>query len=292
MSVVATGDLACEYCGTKVTFSDAELLEYKDFRQRMLTFLKSMSQEINQEDSVSANRLWGAADTVEFETVDDSPINISYIYSYDCEDATVYVSRQAILYHFKNGNKLNAIRMEKALGLLKYPAADMKGLDRGFPKLTGRFELKNGETLLAFERRPNVFPVALFGPLDPVHAAWVVSRLENICCVLEYSQVCHGGISMDSVWIDATSHEVVLMGPWWNVSAMDAFHSGRTDLIALRKTAERIMGLKKDTAPAEFLKFIAESPKANAYDDFGRWDEVIEKGFGGHKFSKMDSIQY
>ena len=36
-----------------------------------------------------------------------------------------------------------------------------------------------------------------------------------------------------------------------------------------------------------FIKFISEKPASDAYLDFEKWDAVIEKGFGGHKFIKF-----
>ena len=39
MVIRASGDLVCDYCGSKSHFSDAQLREYREFRKNMLEYL-------------------------------------------------------------------------------------------------------------------------------------------------------------------------------------------------------------------------------------------------------------
>ena len=177
--------------------------------------------------------------------------------------------------------------MLEGIGLLKFPPADVKDLKSCFPRLLGRYALEDGGVLLAFERPDNIFPLAMFGSLTADHAAWVVSRMENICCVLEYSGLIHGGISEHSLFINPFTHHAVLFGHWSSARKKGASKEN-PDLKAIRKTAERMLGTHSGEAPAAFIQFIRSSPAADAYSDFGLWDEVIEKGFGGRRFAKMN----
>ena len=64
--------------------------------------------------------------------------------------------------------------------------------------------------------------------------------------------------------------------------------SSKNDLIYLRKTASRILGIHRNTAPKELIDFLEGKPAEDAFKDFEKWDRVIETGFGGRRFAKMD----
>ena len=104
--------------------------------------------------------------------------------------------------------------------------------------------------------------------------------------MLAYSDIAHNGIDPESVFINARTHEAFLLGGWWN-SAVSTGGSVQ-DLLDLRKTAKRITGTGYDSSPEEFRKFITSPPAGNAFDDFTQWDRVIETGFHGRKFKKLD----
>nr|MCR4683192.1 hypothetical protein [Clostridiales bacterium] len=59
---------------------------------------------------------------------------------------------------------------------------------------------------------------------------------------------------------------------------------GGGDLISRRKTARALAGNTRE--PAELYRFLNSEPASDAFLDFEKWDTVIEKGFGGHKFEK------
>ena len=180
--------------------------------------------------------------------------------------------------------------MISGIQMLTIPPADVKGLHECFPRLNGRYDLKGGGVMLAFARTDNLFPLPMFGSLKPEHVAWIISRLENICCVLDYSNMIHGKIAEETVWINPFNHHAVLMGHWWSASKKGHGKelSGNPDLKGLRQTAVKILGIHKDEAPKEMIKFLEEKPASDAFDDFEKWDKVIENGFGGRRFAQMN----
>jgi len=160
-------------------------------------------------------------------------------------------------------------------------AAKPVGKPARFPKLKMEISLKDGREVLVFLRRPNFFPVEYFAPLESKHLAWVISRMENICCELKYSGIEHGCIDQTSIWINPVTHEGALFGDWRKVKPL----VGNRDLADVRRTAIRIV--KNSREPIELYEFLNSKPAKDAFDDFQAWDDVIEKGFGGHKFIKM-----
>ena len=55
----------------------------------------------------------------------------------------------------------------------------------------------------------------------------------------------------------------------------------------IRTTAKKLLGEGYNSIPPMFKDFISKAPKADAYEDFKYWDEVIEKGLGGRHFHKF-----
>lgn len=289
MSVDGSGNLYCDYCGTKSAFRDDELIQYKNFRLQVLNYLRGVHDK--KADGTSHEELlWANAETVSFATKDGNDITVRYLYSHEEEGVTTYLARNSILCVFPAQEIDRAAIWLSGLELLSFPPADVKNLQECFPKFLGRYDLEDGRVLLSFERPDNVFPLSMFGSLAPEHAAWITSRLENICCVLEYSQIQHGGIHADSVFINPFTHHAILFGDWETTRSRYNYslHDTRKNLRQLRELALHVMGMHVGEAPKEFLTFLKSEPADNAYQDFERWDRVIEEGFGGRRFAKMD----
>lgn len=285
MSIDRTGALYCEFCGSKLNFSDKQLEGYREFRKQMLTYLRNLH---DLHSSSEAEHLWSMADTEEFESESGTPITINYLFKATDGHADMYVTKANVLYVFPAKYASEATMMEAGLAKLKYPAADIKGLRKCFPIVTGKYYLKDGSVLVSTARDATVFPLSMYGALPPHHVAWIISRLENIACVLEFSNLVHGGISMDNVFINPVTHEAVLYGGWYAVSSKSALSPINRDLCDIRATAKKQLGCSASDAPKEMLAFLDEKPSGNAYDDFSVWDKVIEEGFGGHEFKKMN----
>ena len=286
MRVGISGGLLCPYCGSKIEFKDKDLAEYKNFRSKLLLYLKSVA-ESSEDAHVKAEELWSMAETESFEAEGGTDIKIKYLYKREYEEASMYIARNSVVYIFGEGKEAYAKLMLDNIGLLRYPEADLKDLPKNFPQLTASYDI-GGRKMLVFGKSEEQYPLAMFGNLNARDAAWIVSRMENICAVLRFSELYSGGIGIDSVLINPRTHEAMLMGPWWNAGKMIRVSDGADDLKAVRKTAGMIMGDRINEAPAAFVKFIESAPQGEAYDDFAYWDEVIDKGFGGRSFAKFD----
>ena len=283
MSVSVSGDLSCSYCGSKAVFTDKDLRDYKDFRYRLLAYLSAIS---DSPDTEQTDRIWRYSATEEYSLSDGRPLRINYLFKGMQNGVTVYTARRNVIFLFPEDDGRACEHFADTTGRLEFPPADIKGLANYFPVIAGSFRLKNGGMALSVIKDEELYPLSAFGSLPAEHAAWIVSRLENLCCVLAYSEIAHNGIDPESVFINARTHEAFLLGGWWN-SAVSTGGSVQ-DLLDLRKTAKRITGTGYDSSPEEFRKFITSPPAGNAFDDFTQWDRVIETGFHGRKFKKLD----
>lgn len=283
MVISPSGDLYCAYCGTKSNFSDAQLREYKEFRNHMLQYLAAVANK-----KLDANRelfLWGYAEKAYYKTSDGEDVVIEYLFKTDDDGITMYMAKDSVIYVFPGNRAKDADAMLSNIASVKYPSADMKGLSRLVPSLKARLELEGGAVLLAFIKEPNMYPLEAFGSLEYAHSAWILSRLENLCCVLEYSDLVHGGFDLGAVYINPYSHEAALYGGWWKTKRKTT--GDTTDLKDIRKLVLRVLGIKKDSSPKPFLEFLNSAPAEDAYKDFEAWDYTLENKLGGRHFAKF-----
>lgn len=279
----------CKCCDSEFILEEKDFGYYRDFRRSMSGFLSAKTDEHKEK----ADRLWLQADKKSFVCKDSRLIEIAYLYNYSVADADIYVARRNIIFHFKSDGaaKINAYRRNTSM--LDYPSADTRRLSDFFPKVSGSFELSDSTHILIISKTENEYPLRIFGKLDPKHVAWVISRMENLCCVLEYNSMTHYDISVDSLFIDPYTHQASLYGNWWRV---DTGHSRRPNLMGLRDTAAELLGYgdafamanAKDIHPA-LCSFISGEPRDNAYDDFALWDDVLIKAFGERRFITFDT---
>lgn len=283
LSIDSQGELYCPYCGSKVFLSDLDIEGYKKFRLNMLKLFASNS---DAKADAAEEGAWLNNERVSFESVDGNLINVDYTFTNEERGAKTYVTKDNVIIVFDSEHKHYLTRMKESLSRIDYPSAALKDLSKCFPRIKAEFQLKDGGVLVVNSKPGNAYPLYAFGNLGPKHVAWIVSRMENFCCVFEYNDMVHGGIDFNSVYINPRTHEAFLYGGWWNSHIKR--EGENTDLRDLRKVADKVLGRYRDESPQMFIDFLKSSPKFDAYEDFEYWDSVIEKGFGGHKFTRFD----
>lgn len=271
------GSLECPYCGSKSFMSDADFKGNEIFRQKMLQYIRAKIDE--KATDYNSDIFWEAAHSISFEMTNSMPLNIDYMVEFSYDKCKMYLARESAVYIFDNASESAAFK--KGLQRLSFPEADTK-LSRCFPELKMEIDLKDSRKVLVYTRRPGFYPASLFSPWQSEHLAWVISRMENICCTLEYSEIQYTALDSNAIFINPVTHEGALFGDWRKVSDIKS----NTDLAALRKTAIELA--ENSRKPRELYDFLNSKPAENAFEDFENWDKVIEKGFGGHKFVKMN----
>ncbi len=291
----------CQFCGARFLLSHEDTDYYVDFYARMNEFFSSSKSD--QERKQAAEVLWENAKTKEFLCADQTPVEVKYMYHYSDKDAEVYVARRNIIFHFKDrgGEKTELIR--RNVSLLDYPSADTRNLEDFFPKISGGFVLNDGTHICVISKNEDEYPLRLFGALHGRHVAWIVSRLENLCCVLQFSSLVHPQISPDTVYINPYTHQASLYGNWWNCGKPQTRSFSDRQLLSLhqnlwglRNTAASALGFadanhitNSDYIPKAFTDFLRSTPRVTAYDDFAYWDEMMIKAYGERKFVTMDT---
>lgn len=284
MTISHVGELMCPYCGTKNNFSDKELEGYKVFRHRMLEYLAAVAED--RAKATDYDYLWTNCETATFTTADGTDLSIRYIYTSTYDGVKMYVGKETVVFEYSSLQEELLDKSIENIRKVTFPSADMKDLNRCIPRGKGSYRLKDNRILWAVSKEEGLFPLPLFGNLEWADTAWIVSRLENIACLLEYNEMTHGGIDPETVFINPKTHEAALLGGWHKAGST-GFFDGRKDLKDIRTTARKLLGDGFGGAPEMFKEFLSKSPAADAYEDFKCWDEVIEKGLGGRHFHKF-----
>jgi len=282
MSVNASGDLYCPFCGSKSNFSDKQLENYKAFRLHMLSYLEALAKD--KADESATRKLWDYSESRIFKSSDGADITVMYLFRAEDDGVEMFMAKDSVIYVFTATISYKAKRFLDAVGRIAYPAADVRNLSRYIPSLKARIDLEDNGVLLAFNKTENMYPLGAFDSFEYEHAAWLLSRLENLACLFEYNDLVHNGMKFESVFVNPLTHEAALYGGWWNAEYGKYTNS---DLFDIRKVILKNLGRYKETAPKAFTEFLELAPKGDAYDDFAAWDKVIEESLGGHKFKKF-----
>ncbi|NLG05895.1 MAG: hypothetical protein GX567_19030 [Clostridia bacterium] len=294
-AVVAT----CHYCGSSYVLNHEDTDYYMDFYNQMCDFLSGDEDERNRK--LKSDRLWENAAEQSFQSIDGNNIEIKYMYRYAEKEADVYIARRNIVYHFREPGVSKLEQYRKVVSFIDYPSADTRQLSNFFPKVNGGFELTDGTYILVVKKEDDEYPLRLFGKLPGRHVAWIISRMENLCCVLEYNSLVHPQINPDTLFINPYAHTASLYGNWWNAGKNHSYMTNGSTLLTmkqnlqgLRNSAAYLLGCDmpskvKETSdiPKALADFISGEPADNAYDDFAYWDKMLIQAYGKRKFVKM-----
>ena len=289
----------CPYCGSDYVLDHRDTDYYQAFYARMKSFL-GLSAD-GQERRRRADDLWNQAEQDVFSCADGRQISVSSLHRFSDRIASAYTARQSVIFRFAGIQTEFAEKYRKAVSWLDYPSADVRNLAQFFPVISGGFTLSDGSVLLAVKKSEDEYPLRLFGTLSGRHTAWLIGRMENLCCVLEYSGIVHPDFGLDTLYIDPYDHQASLYGGWWNAVRNHSSVNGkilttRDNLIALRETAAKVLGfpdaasaVETEDVPRPFANFLKSEPESNAYADFAKWDEVLIRSYGERKFIRMDT---
>ncbi|MCR4730912.1 MAG: hypothetical protein K5881_08305 [Saccharofermentans sp.] len=277
--ISSRGEMVCRFCGSNVYLSDMDFKAYKNTRDNML-----MSDRFTNDEAADTGdvlRLWNNGSTANFKTIKGVNISFDCYYSVILDDKEVYIGADKIAVIFSNTFSLTNFTVN--LSQIEYPSADIKDLSRFFPNIIFKSALEDGRSIIIISKTDNIYPLFLFENLKATTVAWIISRLENLGCLLEFNNMDFRSLRAEDLYINPKTHELFILDGWDGVEKT----SRRNYLKDMRLIAKDIMDTS--TAPELCMKFLDGDPEETAYDDFSAWDEVIMKGFNGHNFHQFNT---
>lgn len=277
--ISSRGEMVCRFCGSNVYLSDMDFKAYKNTRDNML-----MSDRFTNDEAADTGdvlRLWNNGSTANFKTIKGVNISFDCYYSVILDDKEVYIGADKIAVIFSNTFSLTNFTVN--LSQIEYPSADIKDLSRFLPNIIFKSALEDGRSIIIISKTDNIYPLFLFENLKATTVAWIISRLENLGCLLEFNNMDFRALRAEDLYINPKTHELFILDGWDGVEKT----SRRNYLKDMRLIAKDIMDTS--TAPELCMKFLDGDPEETAYDDFSAWDEVIMKGFNGHNFHQFNT---
>ncbi len=253
---------------------------------------------------------------VSLKSLDGKRFNLRFVSKFNTELGDVYVGDTFVLYTFAKDCKDFFENAVKRISSIKYPPG-MDGLKNLVPVIKKSFETEDGYVLV-LEKSASVLSVRDINAyfvnnsieFEGKHVAWIITRLCNIEALMEYNNLVHNGMTVDNLFIDPKTHQVVLMGGWWYTvgigKKMLGIHKDvlkfspasildekkgdkRVDGECMKLVARTLLGdmyghtLKVPDAKRLWLK----APANGGLDDLLEWEKVRD-GLGPRKFVEFN----
>lgn len=306
----------CSYCGSRSTVFEQDRKLFEQF-QDMFSALLDQELKTTPEDGffVEASR-------EELLRQDGEIIEVNYLTKRKTDICTMYVAKRNVIYIFEKQYEKYAMNYMDMISRITFPTADMeKELKNYVPKRVTDCRLADGSIFIAIEKKEGTYPLRMLGILLDRHVAWVISRLENLCCLLHYNNMVLNGLTVDNLFVDPVNHQIYLYGGWWFAGFVSAEVIGasaevkpylensirsrllfrpsdkrsrncfRTDLESIRMAAITLLGyfdknalLQDKLLPVPFREFLLKGAEEDARADFRKWDRVLMESYGERKF--------
>lgn len=209
----------------------------------------------------------------------------------------------------------------KVVENLNYDNTDMeKEFKRYFPKVLKHFETDDGRYLILLDKTSEVLNLGMIvkayerkGEKFPERqAAWIINRLYNIECFLDFNGLVLNGLTLDNIWVSPEMHTVLIFNGWEYTTKKDE------SMIGCPKEVYKILPIKIKGTKKSNIKTDLESIKAvgrmlfkghdnlihvnkilkagvKSNDPLNEWElykQALEKEFGKRTFVVWDEVPY
>lgn len=255
--------------------------------------------------------IWFEKDVLILKSKQGKKYNLKYMGKHSFELGFFYIGRRFIAYIIDKKHKIFYDNAINNIESLKYANIEMeKEFKRYFPTIKETFECDNGDYVLVLEKTEDVYLLEDFyncrKDLDPKHTAWIVSRLCNIACFLQYNNIVHNGISLSNCFISPQYHTIMIYGGWWytvkNNEKMIGTQKCIYDIMPVKEKSLKISSFKtdlesikqigrlfeNDNTPIEIKNWVKNASLENAIAEFEAWNIVLDKCWGKRTFIKLN----
>lgn len=251
------------------------------------------------------------------------PFKIIHNFSFDLGE--VYVGKENVMYGINKNFRALVENYQRNIKNVKYPTSDIEKI----------YNLYIPKILAVSESAQKYFihiqtPAGLVFLSDIVkhyqfkiphaHVTWIMSRLYDLNCFMEYNKLCFNGWLMDNLMVNPQDHSVFLAGGWWYSSGLteritsipqplynimtfkektDKISSLRLNLGAIREIGCSLLDTKNPSEvlfnkdiPIALREWVTNSTaQTSSIKEKTGWGEVIVKAYGKRTFTVMDISQ-
>ncbi len=267
--------------------------------------------------------LWRGPGEQAFKGADGRTFVMRHLKAEDWDAGQCWLGRGTVAWATREED---AVLHEAALSAIRgfrFADARMEAeMRRQLPASPRGVTLEDGRRLLVVDKpSQGLVPLHLLaarmgGRMPARHVAWSVSRMLNVACWLEWTQVAHNAIGPSTFFVDPETHAGALVGGWHfavpygsPMKALPGFAVSRvppdvimkkvghrrSDAWLIRSAALALLGDETGTTlrsapdiPAPVLDWLTHPPATSAVEDYRSWIEAAEKAWGPRKFVRLD----
>lgn len=287
-----------------------------------LNVFAKITELYNQALELLEKGQWEKTNYILISKENGKKIALNFDTYFDFELGTCYVTKTKIVYVLGNDKEKYYDNAIQKINSLRYKDKKMEDdLSRFFPKIYQTFKTNSGEYVIVLDKTEDVYPLKnvyeYFGErIDDRHVAWIISRLCNLTCYLNFSGLVHNGININNCFVSPKNHSIILIGGWWYTTKEDERMIGTTknifsimsvsskeskssspltDLESVKLLGRQLLGetncrkLSLDSSiPKPFINFLIGGSCNNPYEEFAKWDRALKDSYGKRKFVNME----
>lgn len=261
---------------------------------------------------------WGFAGTLLETSKDNKKYKFNYHSKHIIEIGEMYVGNTIVTFKIPLEHKEFVDNATKVCNSMKYASTKME--DQFKPVMPNHKFTVETDThyIIVYTKSEDVLCLQDIlnhynNYIDPVHVAWIMSRMYNINCFLSYNHISHTNLSPTTIFINPAAHTTCIIGGWWyatpyteKITALTAttynlvpksmYHHGtatnQIDSECVKILGRQLLGdihgsrLTSNAAiPAPLLNWIRTPCGTSAIGEYHTWmEETLIKSFGPRKF--------
>lgn len=266
--------------------------------------------------------IWHQKGIINLEMKRGGWFRVQYSNSDEFELGKTYIGSDKVLYLIDREYEEFFQNAIKRINDLRFANEKMKQEFIPFlPRIIRQGIAKNDSLVLLIEKDPGEYQLTdiwqrLDKRIDARNVAWMISRLNSLCCYLQYNEVVHNGLILDNLFINPKEHTIALYGGWWYAVKEDSKLIGTTaevyDMMSDRCRNEKLAECRTDQEmvheiakilldnksmvfkagdttdiPPSMAAWIRNGTSKDAFKEFDIWNKTLDRSWGERKFVEL-----
>lgn len=266
--------------------------------------------------------IWNKPGFIKLKCIEGNVYTMKFRISHTFELGRMYIGDFSILYLIdeeKEGLALNYLKMIKEL---KYTNDEMeREFQKYLPKVISKFKTISGKIGIVINKDEDLILLrdllAYYdGVLSEKIVTEILSNLYNIICFMNFNNLTHNSITIDSYFFSLKSNRGALLGGWWySTKAGDDLlevpieiqdiipyemmrnkkSNSKLDLESIRVLGRILLGdktgfllIKDHNISKELRLWLREDAGSNPFNEYSDWSNVVKNIFKNRKFVKIN----
>jgi hypothetical protein len=265
----------------------------------------SLAPDVFQYIQEMRDRALQLDNTKTFVRKNGTSFNMTFVRETSGQGMRIFTGKSRIAYLITDKTQIaNASRHK-----WEYASPNMRKEMEPYLRSPVRFEELQDGMMFIYDRGQEILMRDLID-LDNVpneHVTWMISRMMNLACYLEWAKISHAALSPDTMLVSLENHTISIIGPvmfatpfgkrpscvpsrtlntnpW--LKTKSEVSDGRIDLSLIRQTALDLFKLpesrlRQNNVKADIAKWISTPSPRSAIQDYEAW----EKARGDRRFA-------